>query len=70
MTTCKVENHYSAMLVTFEDGTDLLLQGDSEQHGFAQDCGLMPLDSQIEDMANYDLTDIEECPEVYYDLGE
>ena len=60
MIKCKVENHHSAILVTFEDGSNLLIQPDFEQFGFGQDCGLIPLMNNIESMGDYDLTDIEE----------
>jgi len=38
---CTVEWYHSAFLVTFEDGTDILLQSDWEQAAFVVDCGLI-----------------------------
>ena len=57
---CTVEYHYSAVLVKFEDGKSLLIQVDTDQEAFAQDCG-----TEIDC-----ITEIESCPVEYYDIAE
>jgi len=39
MVRCTVEGHYSAWLVTFDNGASLLLQSDYDQAAFAVGCG-------------------------------
>lgn len=58
MVKCSVELHYSAYLVSFDDGKTLLIQGDSDQQSFLESCGVE------------DYQDVEECPEEYYDMAE
>ena len=58
MIKCTVEDHYTALLVSFEDGKTLLIQPDLDQYAFIQDCGVD------------DWQDIEECPDEYYDMAE
>ena len=60
MVKCTVEYHYSAVLVTFEDGKTLLIQADYDQEEFAHNCGTEPSC----------ITEIEECPEEYYNVAE
>ena len=62
MIKCTVKNHYTALLVTFEDKKTLLIQPDYEQLSFAIDCGFIDKGA--------DFTDIEECPDEYYDMAE
>lgn len=58
MIKCTVKDHYTALLVEFEEGKSLLIQDDMEQSDFVTDCG------------KNDWQDIESCPEVYHGLAE
>ena len=60
MVNCTVEYHYSAVLVMFEDGKTLLVQEQSDQEEFAQNCG-----TEVSC-----ITEIEECTPEYYDIAE
>lgn len=73
MIPCTVKEHHTALLVEFDDGKSLLIQSDYEQADFAFSCGLFKNDSMenwLDNFGQYDLTDITECPEEYYDLAE
>lgn len=71
MIPCTVKEHYTALLVEFEDGKSLLIQSDYEQADFAYACGLFTdMEEWLDNFGNYDFTDITECPEEYYDLAE
>jgi hypothetical protein len=77
MENCSVEWHHSAVLVTFEDGKTLLLQSDWDYIAFAYACGAPigsgdPSSDEFDSKAweNYDITDITECPDEYYDQAE
>lgn len=59
MTSCTVEWHYGALLVTFDDGSDLLLQTDSDIRAFCKSCG--------EDVDTAE--DITSCPDEYHGLA-
>lgn len=41
MVPCSVESHHGAWLVTFDDGSTLLLQSDYDQAAFAVACGVI-----------------------------
>ena len=67
------------LLVEFEDGKSKLIQSDFDQAAFAVDCGLIaappewdgsPSDLVGETWEKAELTDITECPFVYYDIAE
>ncbi len=58
MVKCEAEHHYSAILVTFDDGVTLLIQPDYDQEAFLADCNVKDVD------------DVEYCPDEYYELGE
>ena len=60
MVNCTVEYHYSAVLVEFDDGKTLLIQEQADQEEFAQNCG-----TEVSC-----ITEIESCPEEYYDIAE
>lgn len=58
---CQVERHHGALLVTFDDGSSILLQTEDDIHAFMTDCGVDP-DSEPE----Y----IDACPPEWGDTGE
>lgn len=58
MIKCTAEHHYSAILVKFDDGKSLLIQGDIDQEAFLNDCGVTDVD------------DVECCSSEYYDFAE
>jgi hypothetical protein len=58
MVNCTAEHHFSAILVRFEDGKTLLIQGDTDQEAFLNDCGVTDID------------DVERCSSEYYDYAE
>lgn len=78
MVPCTVQMHQGAMLVTFDDGRDLLLQADYEQADFCLACGLLDQDLGSADrlgdlmaaFADCDPTGIEFCPEEYLEAAE
>lgn len=78
MTKCTVEHHHSAILVKFEDGKSYLIQVDYDQTQFAVDCGMIvppekwdgDISSLVEELANCELSDITECPLLYYEIAE
>lgn len=77
MIPCTVENHHSALLVTFEDGSDMVLQSDYDQVAFCVDCGLIkaPSDwdgrpSTVPEWVDCDPTDITECPDHYKEQAD
>ena len=75
---CSVETHYSAWLVTFDNGETLLLQTDWDQAAFAVNCGAIgtPEDwdgcpSKLgEDWTSFDPSYIDACPDHYLDMAE
>ncbi len=79
MIKCTVIAHHGAYIVKFEDGKSILLQSDYDQAQFAADCGAVKcpdnwdgsLTTVLESQAwiDCDLTDIEECNRVYYDIA-
>ena len=78
MVACSVESHYSAWLVTFDDGSTLLLQSDFDQAAFAVHCGAIKapdgwdgLPSKLgQDWADFDPSTISYCPDDYLDLAQ
>ena len=77
MVPCTVKSHYGAYIVTFEDGKTILLQDESDIASFAVDAGLIEtteawdgsIGSLGEAWNDIDLTDIEKCPALYYDIA-
>ncbi len=77
MNNCTVISYHGVYLVEFEDGKSILLQSDYDQAQFAVDC------LKVEAPEDWDgcpsklgkawidceLTDIEECPDFYYDIA-
>lgn len=78
MEKCKVVDLGYGYKVIFEDGKTLLLQSDYDYIAFAVDCGQIPAPNDWDgcpssldvDLLDYDLTDITECPEEYYDQAD
>lgn len=78
MIPCTVESHYSAWLVTFDDGAALLLQTDYDQAAFAVACGIIcappdwdGLPSNLGDAwIEADPSAIDWCPDDYRALAE
>lgn len=78
MVACTVETHFTAWLVTFDNGASLLLQTDWDQAAFAVACGAIdaPPDwdgcpSKLgEAWADLDPSTIGECPDDYLDVAE
>ena len=78
MTKCKVSFQVVGYLVEFEDGKSLFLQSDTDICCFGVHCGVIPApknwdgnSSTLEvDYNDYDLEEIEECPEEYYNIAE
>lgn len=70
MFPCCVKYHHSALLVSFVTNKELLIQADYDQLAFAQNCGFMPPNSTVKDLADYDLEEIEQCPECYEEIAE
>ena len=73
MIPCTVERHYTALLVTFADGSDLLLQDSDDQKQFACYCGLLEVPPEgVDDWPEWgdiDPTDIAHCPDYYWELA-
>lgn len=75
---CSVEEHCCAWLVTFDDGSTLLLQTDYDQAAFAVACGAVQapadwdgLPSKLrEAWTEFDASSIEQCPDCYLDVAE
>ncbi len=78
MIKCKVSFQVVGYLVEFEDGKSLFLQSDTDICCFGVYCGIIPCpidwEKDIEtlevDYNDYDLEEIEECPEEYYSIAE
>jgi hypothetical protein len=80
MVPCRVEWHGPALLVTLDDGRDILLQSDWDQVAFCVNCGLFTSEqlehyngspSDLGDAwVDCDPTLIEACPEEYAELEE
>jgi hypothetical protein len=59
---CTVNWHYTALLVTFENGNNLLLQVDTDQNSFIEACGRR--------YNRHNAGMIQYCPDDYYALAE
>jgi hypothetical protein len=74
MIPCKVEWHHSALLVTFVDGSDVLLQVDSDKAAFCASCGTYPAFDSWHGispiMTEWDPTEIFQCPDDYLEVAE
>ena len=78
MVACSVETHFTAWLVTFDNGQTLLLQSDFDQAAFAVSCGAIKaledwdgLPSKLgADWAAFDPSTIVACPDEYLDAAE
>ena len=78
MIKCSVKSHYSAYIIEFEDGKSHLIQSDYDQASFAVNCGLITApndwdgcpDKLGKKWEDCDLEDIDECPEIYYDMAD
>ena len=74
---CTVESHYSAWLVTMDDGVTVLLQSDYDQAAFAVACGAIAAPDGWDGLpsglgqawAAFDCGDITACPDDYRDLA-
>ena len=77
MVKCTVESHHGAYIVTFSDGRDILLQDESDIASFAVDAGVVKpteawdgsIGSLGEAWDDVEMTDIEECSELYQDIA-
>lgn len=74
---CEVENYMGSLMVTFEDGSSLLLQSDWDQASFCDSCGLFSKrtpdgeDSvHNPDWPDCDPTSIWYCPDEYLDQAD
>ncbi len=78
MIKCTVISHYGAYLVEFKDGKTILLQNDFTKAEFAVHCGVITApngwdgdpDKLGEVWDNFDMEDIDKCPDIYYDVAE
>ena len=79
MVACSVETHYGAWLVTFDNGSTLLLQSDYDQAAFAVNCGAIQAPSDwdgapsklpADSWACFDPSNINYCPDDYLDVAE
>lgn len=74
MIKCRVNYQKVGVAIVFEDGKNISLQDDSEICSFGVSCGLIPAPENWDgdpstlkvDYSEYDLEEIEECPEDYY----
>jgi hypothetical protein len=74
---CTVESHFCAWLVTFDDGSTLLLQTDFDQAAFAVNCGVIQAPPDWDGLpsalgsawADFSPEDIAYCPDDYRDLA-
>jgi len=77
MVPCTVEGHYSAWLVTFDNGATLLLQSDYDQAAFAVACGAVSAPADWDGTpsalgpawAALEPSAIEWCPDDYLDVA-
>ena len=78
MVSCSVEHHHGAWLVSFDDGTSLLLQSDYDLASFAVSCGAVaarcdwdgsPSKLNEDAWGSLDPTTITACPSEYRDLA-
>lgn len=72
---CEVENYMGSLMVTFEDGSSLLLQSDYEQASFCDSCGLFSHETQGDSVHNPDWPDCDPtsiwyCPDDYLDQAD
>jgi hypothetical protein len=79
MITCTVtENSMGHLTVDFGDGKSLYLQSDYDRVSFGVDCGLIPApmnwdgcpSTLMVDWCDFELEEITECPEEYYDAAD
>ena len=78
MVSCSVETHYGAWLVSFDDGSSLLLQSDYDQAAFAVNCGAIPAPEDWDGTPStlgrawedFSPEDIGWCPDDYLELAE
>jgi len=78
MVSCSVETHFGAWLVSFDDGSTLLLQSDYDQAAFAVSTGAIQapegwdgLPSKLgEEWVSFDPSTIDSCPDEYLDAAE
>jgi hypothetical protein len=77
MVPCSVETHYGAWLVSFEDGSSLLLQADYDQAAFAVNTGAFPAPVDRDGTPSrlgpawedFSPEDIAWCPDDYFELA-
>jgi hypothetical protein len=71
MIPCRVDNYFSALLVSFPGcARELLIQTDWDQASFCQDCGL--IDTNLPSSPAFvdcDPTDIHQCPDNYLEVA-
>ena len=79
MIKCRVQEELAGCyLIEFEDGKTLFLQDDVDVICFGVASGLIPapidwnknIDDIKVDYSDYDLEEIEECPDDYYSIAE